>query len=126
MTLELRNLTKRPIPSRPLLSALTKKALGKRYTLSLVICADALTQKLNRVYRQKNSPANVLSFSYAKNSGEIFLNVAKAQREAKKEGVSTNSRLLLLFVHALAHLRGFSHGTAMDRFEKKLGGKLSI
>lgn len=117
--LETRNLTKKRPPTIKF-GDLLIKVLGKTYDLSLVIADDKTSQKLNRIYRKKNKPANVLSFPYSEKSGEIILNIEKALREAREENVSLRDRMLLLYVHGLAHLKGFRHGRAMDTFEKKM------
>src|SRR3989338_6060056 len=66
---------------------IAEKILGKNYSLSLVLSGDKLTRKINRTYRKKDYPANVLSFALSKDEGEIFLNVRKAEREAKTLGI---------------------------------------
>jgi rRNA maturation RNase YbeY len=63
---------------------------------------------------------NVLSFPLAKNEGEIFLNVRKAEREAKTFGVAARSRIAHLFVHGCFHLAGLPHGKKMDSGEEKV------
>src|SRR3989344_4818070 len=75
------------------------KALGKKYDLSLVICGDKLTNK-----------HNVLSYPLSKDIGEIFLNPKRAKPFT----------LTHLFIHAVAHLKGFDHSPAMDKFAQKL------
>lgn len=96
------------------------EVLGKVYQLSLVICGDKLAQRMNMEYRKKSYRPNVLSFELAKNEGEIFLNIRKAAREAKQEGVSTNARLALLFIHGCFHLAGHDHSDKMEALEAKV------
>ena len=95
-------------------------ALPKGYQLSLVICGDALAQKMNTQYRAKTYKPNVLSFSLSKNEGEIFLNIKKAAREARDLKISTNARIAHLFVHGCFHLAGYDHGDHMDALELKI------
>jgi len=97
---------------------IAKKILGAGYTLSLVICGDTLTKRLNREFRKKDYPANVLSFSLSKNEGEIFLNVKKARREAKALTIPWERRVTHLFVHGCFHLKGYKHGARMDVLER--------
>jgi len=78
-----KKLVKEPRPRVPFLK-IKDKILGKPYDLSLVLCGDALTQKLNKRYRKKNKPTNVLSFPLSKNEGEIFLNLPLIKKESKK------------------------------------------
>lgn len=93
--------------------------LGKQYELSLVICGDDLAQRMNKEYRKKDYKPNVLSFPLAKNEGEIFLNVRKAQREAKDFDATFPRHLAYLYIHGCAHLRGLDHGPRMERLERE-------
>ncbi len=97
---------------------IAEHVLGTTYELSLVICGDTLAQRMNAQYRKKTYKPNVLSFPLDKASGEIFLNLRCTEREAKKYGVSVRDRFALLFVHGLWHLKGFDHGSTMERHER--------
>lgn len=105
---------------------MARDVLGKDYNLSLVLCGDKLTRKINCTYRKKNYPANVLSFPLSKNEGEIFLNVRKAEREAKVLGISSRQRIAHLFAHGCLHLRGLRHGRKMDASEKRILSKFEL
>lgn len=97
-----------------------RKALGDAYELSLVVCGDKLSRTMNKRYRKKTYAANVLSFRISKREGEIFLNVRAAEREAARCGVQLSTRLALLFVHGLFHLKGLEHGKKMEAQEQKV------
>jgi len=97
-----------------------RDVLGKQYDLSLVFVGKKRSQTLNREYRKKNKPTNVLSFPLEDGLGEIFITIPVAQSEARKEGVSKNDRILYLFIHAVLHLKGYLHGATMDSEEKRL------
>jgi rRNA maturation RNase YbeY len=92
--------------------------LGKDYDLSLVICGDSLAQRMNKEYRKKTYYPNVLSFELGKKEGEIFLNVRKAEREARTGGISLKQRMGLLYVHGLYHLKGMDHSDRMESLER--------
>ena len=92
--------------------------LGRHYELSLVICGDTLSRRMNKKYRKKVYAPNVLSFPLAKNEGEIFLNLRCAEREAKLFDLPLHARIAHLFVHGCCHLRGLPHGKKMDSLEK--------
>ncbi len=93
--------------------------LGKKYELSLLICGNHLSQKLNMLHRNKNYVPNTLSFRYTKNSGEIILNPHKSNKEARHFGHSKKEHLVFLFIHSLLHLKGYTHGHKMEKEEKK-------
>jgi len=96
---------------------LARAVLGHRYEMSLVICGDKLARRVNAKYRRKDYSPNVLSFPLDKNSGEIFLNIRKAEREAKEMKISPRARLAHLYVHGCFHLLGMKHGDEMERRE---------
>lgn len=93
--------------------------LGATYELSLVICGDDLATRMNKEYRHKSYSPNVLSFPIGKAEGEIFLNVRKAEREARAFGIALEERLALLFVHGCFHLKGLAHGRIMEGQERR-------
>ena len=117
--LTITKLSKKKVPLLPFLR-MKNKVLGKYYDLSLVIAPDAHTQKLNREYRKKSYIPNVLSFPLDQHSGEIILNVKQAKREHRARGESFRFFVALLFIHSMLHLKGYRHGSTMERQEKRL------
>jgi probable rRNA maturation factor len=93
--------------------------LGPKYELSLVFVGDKKSRALNNSYRGKNQPTNCLSFALGKNSGEIFLNLKKAKKEAAKFGQKFDNFVAFLFIHSCLHLKGMEHGSRMERAEMK-------
>ena len=100
--------------------AIARDLLPERYILSLVVCGDTLARRINRAYRKKDYAPNVLSFPLGEYEGEIFLNVRKAEREARAAGISARERIALLFVHGCLHLRGMKHGHKMEAEEREI------
>ncbi len=98
---------------------LAERILPKGYRLSLVLCGDTLSRRLNREHRGKTYAPNVLSFPIARNEGEIFINIRVAAREARRYRVPLQARIAHLFVHGCAHLRGLPHGNTMDALEAR-------
>lgn len=96
------------------------ETLGERYELSVVFCGDRLARSINARYRNKTYSPNVLSFPLSNTSGEIFLNIRCAEREAQRMGVSLRARVALLFAHGCLHLKGMDHSDAMERTETSL------
>lgn len=111
--------SKAALPQIPFKS-IKREVLGSSYDLSFVWAPPALTRTLNRRYRKKDKPANVLSFPISKNSGEIFITPTVAKKDAKQFGFSYNEFIALLFIHGLLHLKGLTHGSTMDKSERKL------
>ncbi|HEY9585564.1 MAG TPA: rRNA maturation RNase YbeY [Candidatus Paceibacterota bacterium] len=121
----LTKLVKGRMPVLPFLH-LKNKVLGKTYALSLVIAGDQYTKKLNRLYRKKTYIPNVLSFPIEKGTGEIVLNMGQAKRECRARGESLRFFVALLFIHSLLHLKGYRHGSTMERREQELLSKFHI
>ena len=115
--MDIRNTTKYKITID--FESVKNKILGKKYDLSLLVCANKLAHKINKEFRNKNYIPNTLSFKYSENTGEIVLNVRQSAREAKSFGHSEKEHLLFLFIHSLLHLQGFTHGHKMEKQEKK-------
>ena len=118
-TFDIRRTTRGQAPRIPF-ERMAREILGKDYVLSLVICGDSLSRRMNRTYRKKEYAPNVLSFPIGKNEGEIFLNIRNAEREAKKFDMKALHRIAHLFVHGCFHLKGYDHGKKMDSFEIKV------
>ncbi len=108
-----------PVPRIPF-ADIAQAILGDSYELSLVICGDKLAQRMNIEHRQKSYYPNVLSFPLTKSEGEIFLNVRKAEREARSGSIPLRQRIAYLFVHGCFHLKGIDHGTRMEREEQSI------
>ena len=100
--------------------------LGKKYELSVVFLGNAASQALNKKWRGKNKPTNVLSFPLSKKAGEIFINPAKARKEAGSFGRSLPNFIAFLYIHGLVHLKGFDHGEKMEAEEIKARKKFKI
>ena len=80
--------------------------------LSVVLSDDDHVQILNRDYRQKDKPTNVLSFPQSGPLlGDIILARETVQSEATDKGVSFEAHLTHLVMHGWLHLQGFDHQT---------------
>ena len=100
--------------------------LGEKYDLSLVFVGDKLSKKLNFQHRKKNQPTNILSFPLSKTSGEIFINLAMAKKEAKKFERDFENFITFLFIHGLEHLKGLEHSSRMESKEIKIRKKFGV
>lgn len=121
----IRNTTKGKPPGLPF-RLIKEKVLGKNYDLSLVFVGEKRIRTLNRIYRQKNKPTDILSFPISKNSGEIFLCLPKVTAQAKIFDRSFKNHLAFLFIHGLLHLKGLDHGSRMEREEKAITSYFGI
>ena len=99
---------------------LKNTVLGRDFELSLVFIDNTFSRRLNAQYRGKNKPTNVLSFPISKKSGEIFIDLVTAKKEAGVFEMSFQKFVTFLFIHGLLHLKGMRHGATMEQAEKKL------
>ena len=81
--------------------------------VALRLCDDAAIHELNRDYRGKNKPTDVLAFAQREAQtadsallGDIVISVETAKRQAKK---GLYAELLHLASHGLCHLLGYDH-----------------
>ncbi len=118
------NTTKAKLPSLAF-DVMKDAVLGKKYELSVVIVSKSKIQKLNKQYRDINKPTDILSFPLSDDFGEIYINPEMTKIEAKKFGRDYENFFGFLFIHGLAHLKGFDHGSTMEsieaRFRKQFG-----
>ena len=121
MSVDISNFTRGNVPYKDLpLCAITEKVLGKKYELSLVFVGDTRSRKLNKTYRGKDKPTNILSFELSKTSGEIIINPRLVKKQAPKFERSYSNFLAFLFIHGLYHLKGMQHSSTMEKAEEKI------
>ncbi len=103
-----------------------------RSEMTVCLVSDSEMQRLNRSYRRKNKPTDVLSFpagSSADYLGDIAISPATARRNAAKNGRTLPQELRILILHGLLHLMGYDHQTdqgEMDRLESKFRRRLGL
>ena len=127
--------------SRPPLEKFSKKALRalklKSDSAAIAFVTDSEIARLNKIYRKRNKPTDVLSFpaqsakrvNKSKFLGDIAIAPAVARRYAKKNGRTLQSEICILILHGILHLLGYDHETdrgQMDRIELKLRRKLGL
>jgi probable rRNA maturation factor len=85
----------------------------KDLEVALRLCDDAAIRELNRDYRAKDKPTDVLAFAQREAQtadfallGDIVISVETARRQAKK---GLYAELLHLASHGLCHLLGYDH-----------------
>ena len=122
---EILNMTKGTLARVPF-EKMKNEILGENYTLSLVFCGNRKSKELNKKFRNKDYPTNVLSFELDKENGEIFIAPAVVKKETEKFGKSYKNLIGYLFIHGCLHLKGMEHGSTMDKAEEKLLHKFGI
>ena len=86
--------------------------------LSIVLCDDAFIHPLNRDYRGKDRPTDVLSFAQREGEdadledpmlGDVIISLERAELQSQDHKVSLQAEVSLLLVHGILHLLGFDH-----------------
>jgi probable rRNA maturation factor len=125
------------LPSARTLNAYLREAqtaVRIKGIVSVLLTSDAAIQTLNRDFRRKNKPTDVLSFPAAKISrgevaGDLAISVHTARRQAREQGHSLGIEIKVLILHGLLHLAGYDHETdagEMARRERLLRAKLAL
>lgn len=106
--------------------------------ISVLLCDDAFVQELNRRWRGKDKPTNVLSFPAAEDEGferlllgDIAIAYETTAREAGEEDKPFSAHFNHLVVHGLLHLLGYDHESEdeaeeMEELERQVLAELGI
>lgn len=95
--------------------------------VSISLVDNEEIHELNRMYRQKDSPTDVLSFPMLEKGdkpdtaglillGDIIISIPKAVEQAKEYGHSFEREICYLTIHGMFHLLGYDH---IDEEEKR-------
>lgn len=103
----------------------------KAGSLAARLTSDAEVRRLNRRFRSKDKPTDVLSFPGETTAdgyhvGDIVISVPTARRQAAEAGHPVERELRVLLLHGLLHCLGYDHETDdgdMERREKRLRRK---
>ena len=86
--------------------------------LSVVLCDDAFILPLNRDFRGKDKPTDVLSFAQREGDfankndpllGDVIVSFETTRRQSVEHNQTTTQELELLLTHGILHLLGFVH-----------------
>ena len=94
-------------------------------SFDFVYCDGAKTHELNREYRDKDYPADIITFAIFAdtdeddrfifdgeiNLGEVLIALDKVIEESQKKQTSKEYELMFLISHGIMHLLGFDHQT---------------
>ena len=131
--------TAKTIVKKAVLAA-AKAASTRPAELAIVLSDDSAIRALNRDWRGKNAPTNVLSFPAPAPGkgrpaspyiGDIVIAYQTAAREAVAEGKPFSHHLAHLAVHGYLHLLGYDHendrdADKMERLERKVLKGLAV
>lgn len=113
-------------------------AVRLRGQVSVLLTNDKGIQRLNRRFRGKNKPTDVLSFPAPplqnakpaeRVAGDLAISVPTAVRQAAEQGHLLAVEIKVLMLHGLLHLAGYDHETddgRMARRERLLRARLGL
>ncbi|MFT4047272.1 MAG: rRNA maturation RNase YbeY [Solimonas sp.] len=106
----------RGVPSAPSLRAFARAALPKHFgELTIRIVDEPESQALNRDYRGKDKPTNVLSFGGDEGVlGDLVICAPVVAREAVEQNKTLREHWAHMVVHGCLHLQGHDHELEVD------------
>jgi len=109
-------------------------ALGlEEAELSVLLCDDATIHELNRDFRRKDRPTDVLAFAMREGEGggvglellgDVVISLETARRQAREGGRAIAREVTVLLAHGLLHLLGFDHRT--DAEERRMKARTDV
>ena len=127
--MEIKNVSKSFLDKKTF-STVAKKVLSgenrKTDSVSLAFVDKKEIKKLNKKFRKKNKPTDVLSFELKDLTaqtgkgylGEIVICPEVVKENAKKYKVSAKEEMLKVFVHGILHLCGYDHEKSKKEAEE--------
>ena len=114
--------------------ARARRAVGLKGMVNVLLTSSAEMKSLNRRFRGKDKPTDVLSFpaepgAQKQFAGEIAISAEIASQNARALGHSPAEEVEILVLHGVLHLRGYDHecdNRQMARREKQLRAKLHL
>jgi probable rRNA maturation factor len=106
--------------------------------VAVALMDDRAMQRLNKTYRGKDKPTNVLSFPSGEATegkrrrlGDVAMALGTIKREAKAQDKTVPDHVTHLMVHAVLHLLGYDHeadpdAEEMEAIERKTLAALGI
>jgi probable rRNA maturation factor len=124
---------------RQAIAAAAAAVRGTAGELAIVLTDDSAIRSLNRTWRGKDAPTNVLSFPAPRSSsrgapaqlGDIVIAYETTAREASAEHKPFGHHLAHLAVHGFLHLAGYDHegheeAEAMEMLEVAILARLKV
>lgn len=97
--------------------------------LSILLCDDEVIRELNRDYRGKDEPTDVLAFPMWDGAqpsveptllGDVVISIPTAARQAAERDRPIIEEVTFLLAHGLLHLVGHDHQTRREELEMNL------
>jgi probable rRNA maturation factor len=84
--------------------------------VEVLLTSDVELKRLNRTFRNKNKPTDILSFPTPPeisfhHAGDLAISIDTAARQSAEYGHTLTEELRILILHGLLHLSGLDHET---------------
>lgn len=127
--IDIQVLNRKIITEENLILSFIEKVLSKLniddWSFTLVFCDDEYIEQLNKDYRNKSGPTDVLTFSETDVSeewfkadndgnyyaGDIIISTDTLSKNAEYFKVNEKEELKRLIIHGILHLKGYDHKT---------------
>jgi probable rRNA maturation factor len=90
-------------------------SVGLAGEVDVLLTSDAEIKRLNKAFRNKNKPTDILSFPASAEAeglaGDLAISLETAARQAGEHGHTLRDELRILLLHGLLHLAGEDHET---------------
>lgn len=103
----------------PFIDKVLKLLKIDNWEISLLLCDDPFIQKLNKEYRQKDEPTDVLSFEQGDApdfpgidyhyAGDLIISLETLAKNAEYFNVDREEEFKRLIIHGILHLAGWDH-----------------
>lgn len=112
-------------------AARARRAAGLNGEVAVMITGNREIQKLNKTFRKKDKPTDVISFPCEADgiAGDIAISVDIARANGRQLGHGTLAELKILILHGMLHLAGMDHeidNGQMARREQHLRRELGL
>jgi probable rRNA maturation factor len=111
---------------RRLLGRVARRMGDRHREVSVYFCGDRRMAGLNRRWRRRNRPTDVLAFPAEGDGGllgDIVISIPYANRQARRRGETPAKEIDRLLLHGYLHLLGYDHETdegEMEQLESRL------
>ena len=112
--------------SKKFFTAAAEKIFGiidiDNISVNIILTDNKFIQSINKNYRKKNKPTDVISFAYRDDDlfpnlddnsieelGDIYISLEKASEQSLDYGVPLKDELKRLLIHGILHLLNYDH-----------------
>ena len=97
--------------------------------ITMIFTDNNVIRDINRKYREKDNPTDVISFAYRENPfpvfgpgpenlGDIYISLEKAKEQADKNSEDLPDEISRLIIHGILHLAGYDHEKSANEADR--------